>query len=57
MFDSVQQSSGCLIKIPSVTAAHVFVYDSALLKGRHDILVDCRKNGFGGVNQPNSVAL
>ena len=38
MFDSVQQSSGCLIKIPSVTAAHVFVYDSALLKGRHDIL-------------------
>ena len=49
---AVQQSLGCATTVPAATAAHVFVCDTASLKGRHGILADCRKSRFGGEYQP-----
>ena len=36
----------------AVTAAHVFIYSIASLQGKYGILVNCKKNGFGGKFQP-----
>ena len=52
LVDSALQCLGSAANVPTVTAAHVFIYDIASLKGWHDILVDSRQNGFGGDYQP-----
>ena len=39
--------------VPTVIGAHVLMYDIALLKERHCIVVDCRRSGFGGRYHPN----
>ena len=49
--DYVLQSLGCASNILAVTAVHAFVY-IASIRVRNNILVDCRKNGFGGDYQP-----
>ena len=44
LINSVLQSLGSSTHVPTVTAAHVLIYDHTLLKGGKNIFMDCRQN-------------
>ena len=44
LINSVLQSLGSSTHVPTVTAAHVLIYDHTLLKGGKNIFTDCRQN-------------
>ena len=52
LVDLVVKSSVCAANVRAITPTHIFVHDIALFKERHDILVECRKNIFGGEYHP-----
>ena len=44
LINSVLQSLGSSTHVPTVTAAHLLIYDHSLLKGGQNIFMDCRQN-------------
>ena len=50
MFNLILQPLRCAAYIPTITAAYAFVYDHALLNGRHSIFPNRKKHFFRGEN-------